>query len=52
LKRYGIELINFAKKELIAANASYIWCNARSPAIGFYHKSGFEIIADEFEKPG
>jgi phosphoglycerate kinase len=48
----GRELIKFAKNELIAANASYIWCNARSSAVDFYKKSGFEVISDEFEVPG
>jgi len=43
---------NFAKNELIAANASYIWCNARSSAVGFCKKSDFELISDEFEIPG
>lgn len=51
-KGYGKELINFAKDELIAGNASYIWCNARSSAVGFYKRLNFEIISDEFEVPG
>ena len=32
----GREMINFAIHELLAVNASYIWCNARSSAVGFY----------------
>ncbi|MHA4894695.1 GNAT family N-acetyltransferase [Pedobacter sp. PWIIR3] len=51
-KGYGAELINFAVETLTSANASYIWCNARKIAVGFYHKLGFEIISDEFEVPG
>ncbi|MGY4385425.1 putative GNAT family N-acyltransferase [Pedobacter sp. UYP24] len=51
-KGYGAELINFAVETLTSANASYIWCNARKVAIGFYHKLGFEIISDEFEVSG
>ena len=47
---YGTELINFAKNELIAANASYIWCNARSSAVGFYKKiEASKLFSDEFE---
>lgn len=51
-KGYGAELINFAVEVLTSANASYIWCNARKIAVGFYHKLDFEIISDEFEVPG
>ena len=51
-KGYGREMINFAKNELLAANASYIWCNARSSALGFYKNLGFDLISDEFEVPG
>ncbi len=48
-KGSGRELINFSKNELLAANASYIWCNARSSAVAFYSKLGFEMISTEFE---
>ncbi|WP_432713103.1 GNAT family N-acetyltransferase [Pedobacter sp.] len=51
-KGFGNLLIKFAINELIAANASYIWCNARSSAIGFYTKLGFELVTEEFELPG
>jgi len=51
-KGYGAELINFAVNDLSSRNAAYIWCNARSTAVGFYKKSGFEIISEEFEIPG
>ena len=51
-KGYGADLINFAVKRLTSANASYIWCNARKIAVGFYEKLGFEIISDEFDIPG
>lgn len=49
---YGAELIKFAVKELRSANASYIWCNARSSAVVFYQKLGFELISGAFEIPG
>lgn len=51
-KGYGAELINFAVEELRSKNASYIWCNARKIAVGFYDKLGFTIISDEFDVPG
>jgi GNAT superfamily N-acetyltransferase len=47
----GSDLIKFAINELRSANASYIWCHARSSAVGFYKKLGFEVISDEFEVP-
>lgn len=51
-KGYGSDLINFAINELRSANASYIWCHARSSAIGFYEKLGFEVVSEEFEVKG
>lgn len=48
---YGSDLIKFAINELRSANASYIWCHARSSALGFYEKLGFEVISEEFEIP-
>ncbi len=29
-----------------------LWCNARTSAIGFYDKIGFETVSDEFDIPG
>jgi len=49
---FGAELINFAVNELRSVHASYIWCNARKPAVGFYSRLGFEVISEEFDIPG
>lgn len=49
---YGADLIKFAINKLRSINASYIWCHARSSAVGFYEKLGFEVISDEFEVQG
>lgn len=49
---FGAKLIDFAVIQLNAANASYIWCNARSSAVEFYKKKGFELISSEFEIEG
>lgn len=35
---------NYAKEE----NASLIWANARSSAIGFYIKAGYRLASEEF----
>ncbi|WP_158795200.1 GNAT family N-acetyltransferase [Pedobacter sp. L105] len=51
-KGYGAALINFAIDELTSVQASYIWCNARKAAVGFYSKLGFDIISGEFDVPG
>lgn len=51
-KGFGSDLIKFAINELRSANASYIWCHARSSAIGFYKKLGFEVVSEEFDVPG
>lgn len=48
---YGTDLIKFAINELRSAKASYIWCHARSSAVVFYQKLGFEVISEEFEVP-
>ncbi|HEX8608511.1 MAG TPA: GNAT family N-acetyltransferase [Pedobacter sp.] len=48
----GAAIINFAVSELSSQNASYIWCNARKGAVGFYEKLGFLIASDEFEIVG
>ncbi|MEJ7558685.1 MAG: GNAT family N-acetyltransferase [Pedobacter sp.] len=45
----GAAIINFALSELSSQNASYIWCNARVGAVGFYEKLGFRIASEEFE---
>jgi len=51
-KGYGAALINFAINELTSVQAAYIWCNARTSAVGFYSKLSFELISEEFEVPG
>jgi GNAT superfamily N-acetyltransferase len=51
-KGYGAELVNFAIDELRIKNASYIWCSARSSAVGFYNKLGFTVVSEEFDVPG
>ncbi len=51
-KGYGAKLIDFAISELTALNADYLWCNARSSAIEFYQKKGFDLSSAEFEIEG
>jgi predicted GNAT family N-acyltransferase len=49
---YGANLIKYAVDYLKTAKAEYIWCNARTSAVDFYKKQGFQLISDEFDIPG
>ena len=51
-KAYGSAVIKFAIDELKKRGAAYIWCNARSSALGFYRKLNFEILSEEYELSG
>jgi GNAT superfamily N-acetyltransferase len=51
-KGYGSQLIQFAISELRNNGVCYLWCNARTSALGFYKKLNFTIISDEFIVPG
>ncbi len=48
---YGKQIIKFAVEYIKNTNAQYIWCNARTSAIEFYQRIGFELISAEFEIP-
>lgn len=32
--------------------ARRVWCNARTPAVGFYKRQGFATLGDPFDIPG
>jgi GNAT superfamily N-acetyltransferase len=49
---YGSQIIQFAINELRNEGISYLWCNARKTALGFYKKLNFTTISDEFIVPG
>jgi ribosomal protein S18 acetylase RimI-like enzyme len=51
-KGYGTQLIQFAINHLQNEGISYLWCNARSTALGFYKKLNFMVVSDEFIVPG
>ena len=48
---YGSALIKFAIDELKKRGAAYIWCNARSSALGFYLKLNFLIRSETVNVP-
>jgi len=51
-KGFGTAVLHFAIEYIKKTNAGYIWCNARSSAVKFYEKLGFELISDEFQIDG
>ncbi|MFD0941948.1 GNAT family N-acetyltransferase [Pedobacter boryungensis] len=51
-KGYGSQLIKFAVEYIKNTNAQYVWCNARSSAVNFYKKLGFDLVSNEFEIAG
>jgi GNAT superfamily N-acetyltransferase len=45
----GEALVSKAESFCVTEKATLIWFNARTSAVGFYHKMGYEIIGSEFE---
>lgn len=48
----GRALLGAVVERARADGATILWCNARTPARGFYARCGFEAIGVEFEIPG
>ena len=45
----GAQLLAGAELEAAQSRGvEVIWCNARTPAVGFYRKQGWETVGDEF----
>jgi len=36
---------------IASQGGTYLWCNARTPVLGFYRKMGFQTVGSEFHKP-
>jgi GNAT superfamily N-acetyltransferase len=48
-KGIGRELLAFAEDTLLRESPlRLMWCNARTPALGFYQKQGWQSVGDEF----
>jgi ribosomal protein S18 acetylase RimI-like enzyme len=45
------ELLKMAFPIIKQNFCSLLWCNARTSAVGFYQKAGFEKMGEEFEIP-
>ncbi len=50
-KGFGEALLEYCENEIRLKSGNLIWFNARETAIGFYEKSGYEILGDQFEIP-
>lgn len=55
VRRAGIgrALLKLLEHDLRADRSSppQLWCNARTPAIGFYQRMGWSVVSDVFEIP-
>ena len=49
---YGKALVEACISYVAARGGTRLWCNARTPAVGFYRTVGFETHGPEFEIPG
>ena len=47
----GAQIMQFAFAHLGSLGCDVLWCNARTPAVGFYRNLGFETFSDEFDIP-
>ncbi|MFK5879429.1 MAG: GNAT family N-acetyltransferase [Flavobacteriaceae bacterium] len=47
-KGLGKIILEWAEQLLTQKNVDILWCNARVVALGFYKKSGYQIIGTEF----
>lgn len=45
----GSALLLAAIDHAMTRHGQVLWCNARTPAVGFYERHGFIVISDEFE---
>lgn len=48
---YGGKLLRAAIGYVATQGCTYLWCNARTPVIGFYEHYDFERRGEEFEPP-
>ena len=48
----GREILDACFDHIRASGATFLWCNARVGALGFYRHLGLEPVGDEFDIPG
>lgn len=49
---FGAAVLAAAIDHVAAEGGTELWCNARLPAVGFYRRTGFDVVSDEFDVPG
>lgn len=47
----GRALLDAAVEHVRGAGGGELWCNARTPAAGFYERHGFEVVSEPFDIP-
>ncbi|MEM1056821.1 MAG: GNAT family N-acetyltransferase [Bacteroidota bacterium] len=47
----GRELLLACFAHIRRSGGSFLWCNARSGALGFYERMGLETVGEEFDLP-
>jgi len=50
-KGFGAQMVLACLAHAQSEGGEVLWCNARTSAIGFYAKLGFEVVGEEFEIP-
>lgn len=50
-KGIGEMLLRAIEERARQSDVRQMWCNARTPAIRFYGKLGWQVVSDEFEIP-
>lgn len=50
-KGYGAIALRAALDYARERGAKRVWCNARTPAVGFYERHGFTVVGEEFDLP-
>lgn len=49
---FGAALLTGCVGTVAGAGGAELWCNARLAAVGFYRRSGFGVVSDEFDVAG
>ena len=47
----GRALLTEGLARVTARGGDLVWCDARTPAVGFYERMGFAVVTEEFAKP-
>jgi predicted GNAT family N-acyltransferase len=48
----GRALVDDGLDRVAARGGDLVWCDARTPAVGFYERMGFTVVSEPFDKPG